>query len=111
MAHLRRHSRREIRFPLAINSPIKSGRVGVARNLSQSGVLLGTPSRFSPGQRVRLNFKTKNNGPLHDVVGTVVRTGHDPHGGWLNKLVAIAFDRVVNDRRLRELEKTYALFV
>jgi PilZ domain len=110
MAHSRRHSRREIRFPLAINSPTKSGRVGVARNLSCGGVLLGTPSRFAPGQRVRLHFKTTGDGPLYDIVGTVVRTAHDPAGGWLSKLVAIAFDRTVNEQRVREIETTYALF-
>ena len=110
MTHLRRHDRREIRFPVAIDSPAKSGRVGVARNVSRGGVLLGTPSRFVPGQRVRLHFKPTGNGPAYDIVGTIVRTGHDPQGGWLSKLVAIAFDRAVNERRVRELESTYAMF-
>lgn len=111
MAHLRRHSRHEIRFPLEIDSPAKGGRVGVAKNLSRGGLLLGTPSRFNPGQRVRLRFKTKNDGPRYDLVGTVVRSANDPEGGWLSRLVAIAFDRAVNGDRLRELEETYVLYV
>ncbi len=110
MAHLRRHSRHEIRFPLEIDSPTKEGRVGVVRNLSRGGLLLGTPSHFRPGQRVRLRFRSKTDGPRYDVVGTVVRSDHDPQAGWLGRLVAVVFDRMVSPERLRELEETYVLF-
>lgn len=110
MDHSRRHSRLPVRFPVAIESPAKPGRVGVVRNVSQRGVLLGTPSRYQPGQRVRLRFKTRSGGPEFDLPATVVRIDHDPEGDWLAKLVALEFDREVNEHRIEELRRTYELF-
>ncbi|GMV12119.1 MAG: PilZ domain-containing protein [Polyangiaceae bacterium] len=110
MPHSRRHSRHPVRFPVAIESPAKPGRVGVVRNLSQRGLLLGTPSRYQPGQRVRVRFKTRGGGPEYDLPATVVRIDHDPSGDWLSRLVALEFDRDVSERRLDELRETYQLF-
>jgi len=110
MAHPRRHGRREIRFPVAVESPAKPGRVGVARNVSVGGLLLATPSRFAAGQRVRIRFRPRADGPHLDIPGTVVRSQHDPSADWLSRLVAIQFDREVSERRVDELEHSYTLF-
>lgn len=110
MTHSRRHSRHPVRFPVAIESPAKPGRVGVVRNVSQRGLLIGTPSRYQTGQRVRVRFKTRGDGPIFDLPATVVRIDHDPAGDWLSKLVALEFDRDVSERRLDELRETYQLF-
>jgi hypothetical protein len=83
--------------------------VGVVRNVSQRGLLVGTPSRYQPGQRVRVRFRTQRGGEL-DVPATVVRVSHDPSGDWLSRLVALEFDRDVSERRLDDLRETYQLF-
>jgi len=110
MEHPRRHLRFRVRFPVALESPAKRGRVGVVRDVSAGGVLLGTPSRFSAGQRVRLRFRSRVDGPETEVVGTVVRSEPNPDGDWLTRLIAIRFDREVNDARVAELERTYSMF-
>jgi hypothetical protein len=107
MEHLRRHSRFPVSFPIAIDAPEKGGRVGVVKNLSASGFLVGTPSRFQPGQRVRVRFKTRRNGPSIDLPGTIVRAGVDPDGAWLTRFVAVEFDREVSGHRIGELAHTY----
>jgi len=109
MTHSRRHSRHPVRFPVAIESPAKPGRVGVVRNMSQRGLLIGTPSRYQEGQRVRVRFRTRG-GPEIDLPATVVRIDHDPSGDWLSRLVALELDRDVSERRLNELRETYQLF-
>jgi PilZ domain len=108
MAHLRRHARFNVSFPVAIDAPEKGGRVGVVRNVSASGFLLGTPSQFRAGQRVRVSFKSRRRGPSFDVPGTIVRVGLDPTGEWLGRLVAVELDREVSSRRLGELAHSYA---
>jgi hypothetical protein len=110
MAYLRRSSRYELRFPVHIDCPSKRDRVGVVRNVSETGVLVGTPSRFSRGQRIRLKFRTKANGPHVEIAGTVVRTGFDPSGEWLGRLIAVHFDRAVALRRIHELKSAYAFW-
>lgn len=110
MPHSRRHSRHPVRFPVAIESPAKPGRVGVVRNVSRRGLLLGTPSRYEAGQRVRLRFRTLGNGPQFDIPATIVRVDHDPGGDWLSRLIAVEFDRDVSEQRLSELRSTYRLF-
>ncbi|MBK7585172.1 MAG: PilZ domain-containing protein [Myxococcales bacterium] len=110
MTHSRRHLRHPVRFPVAIESPAKPGRVGVVRNVSQCGVLMGTPSRYTVGQRVRLRFRTRGDGPQFELPATVVRIDRDPTGDWLSRLIAVEFDREVSERRLVELRETYQLF-
>ncbi len=107
MTHLRRHPRTNVSFPVAIDAPEKGGRVGVVRNVSASGLLVGTPSQFRAGQRVRVRFKTRRRGPSYDVPGTIVRVGLDPSGEWLGRLVAVELDREVSGRRLGELAYSY----
>jgi hypothetical protein len=110
MAHLRRHSRYEARLPVEIESPAKPGRIAVARNVSQGGLLLGTPSRFAAGQRVRVRFRTRRDGPQYELPGTIVRAGRDANGEWLSRLVAVEFDRTVNERRIHEIAQNYRLY-
>jgi hypothetical protein len=108
MPYLRRSSRHKVRFPVSIESPAKPGRIGVVRNVSEWGALLGTPSRYRPGQRVRLRYRAKVDGPQLELLGTVVRTTLDLEGDWLMRLVAVRFDRAVAARRLRELTLAYS---
>jgi hypothetical protein len=108
MEHLRRHARYPVSFPIAIDAPEKGGRVGVVKNLSVSGFFVGTPSNFREGQRVRVRFKTRRNGPSIDLPGTIVRAGVDPEGQWMGRFVAVKFDREVNANRIGELAHTYA---
>ena len=110
MEYRRRHARRTIRFPLALETPAKRGRVGVARDVSVSGMLLGTPSRYQLGQRIRVRFRPRADGPTFEIPGTVVRSEKNPDGDWLSRLVAIAFDRDVAEERVAELDQTYTLF-
>ena len=43
-------------------------------------------------------------------MSTVEHIDHDPDGDWLAKLVALEFDREVNEHRIEELRRTYELF-
>lgn len=43
MPERRRHQREERYFPVQIDSAEKSDRIGIARNCSASGLLIGTP--------------------------------------------------------------------
>lgn len=95
---------------MEIESPAKPGRVAVARNVSQGGLLLGTPSRFAAGQRVRVRFRTRRDGPQYELAGTIVRAGRDENGEWLSRLIAVEFDRAVNERRIREITENYRLY-
>jgi len=110
MAHVRRHSRYETRLPVEIESPAKPGRVAVAKNVSQGGLLLGTPSRFAPGQRVRVRFRTRKDGPQYELPGTIVRAGRDAHGEWLSRLIAVEFDRSFAERRVSEIAENYRIW-
>jgi hypothetical protein len=109
MPHFRRHFRHETRLPVEIESPQKPGRIAVARNVSQGGLLLGTPSKFAPGQRVRVRFRTRHDGPRYELPGTIVRAGRDANGEWLSRLIAVEFDRAFDERRVNEIAENYQL--
>ena len=54
MQDARKDSRRELALALEIDdrSGVRRGRMGVSRNVSRSGLLVNTPSRFVTGSRV-----------------------------------------------------------
>jgi hypothetical protein len=96
MADRRIHTRHRINFPVQIDSERKKDRIGVARNVSVRGLLLGTPSRFQPGERVTLELVLASERAERErVTGRVVRVSEDGDAGWFARLIAVEFDRDV----------------
>jgi hypothetical protein len=89
MHERRRHTREEVYFPVQIDSKEKSERVGVARNSSASGLLIGTPSRFSVGEELDLTFTVQYGGPYQKKHGRVVRVTLDDQADLFRQLVAV----------------------
>lgn len=81
----------------------------MVRNLSETGLLLGTPSRYRDGMRVRLRYKLQADGPTLEVIGTIVRSGRDLGGSWWHRLFAVHFDRSIPQRRIQELARAFAV--
>ena len=58
-------------------------------------MLLATPSRYEPGDRLQLSFRVADDQREPALVeGTVVRVLEDPRpdAGWWRRLVAVRFD-------------------
>ncbi len=89
MPERRRHQREEIYFPVQIDSAEKSDRIGIARNCSASGLLIGTPSHFSVGEELELRFALKYGGPQQRVHGRVVRVSLDEQADLFRRLLAV----------------------
>lgn len=89
MHERRRHSREEVYFPVQIDSQDKTDRVGVARNSSASGLLIGTPSRFAVGDQVDLTFAFRYGEPYQKIHGRVVRVTVDDQADLFRQLVAV----------------------
>lgn len=85
----RRHAREEAFFPVQIDSTEKADRVGMVRNRSDSGLLIGTPSRFSVGEKLRLTFAPEPGQTRRAVVGRVVRTGIDDEADLFRQLIGV----------------------
>lgn len=63
MPEARKNPRRELLLALEIDDvvttgPARRGRMGVSRNISTSGLLVNTPSRFVQGSRVAVRVHT-----------------------------------------------------
>ena len=88
-------------LPLMIDTPLKKGRFGIARNASASGMLLGTTSELELGDHIVLKFKVgKRRNAYKQVLGRVVRIGVDQlTEGWCRRLVAVEFNRLEPDLR------------
>lgn len=99
MSERRRHQRHRAAFPVQIDGDEKKDRIGVARNASISGVLVGTPSRFSAGERVTLSLKFVGEPDLR-VRGRIVRIDADKRSDWFNRILAVAFDEAVPELEL-----------
>jgi hypothetical protein len=69
----RRHPRHDIRTPIGIDSLTRKDRVGITRNLSESGVLFLTASRFEIGESLNMVLRLRR-GIDERVSGTVVRS-------------------------------------
>ncbi len=89
MPERRRHKREEIYFPVQIDSAEKTERVGIARNSSASGLLIGTPSHFSVGDELDLTFSLKYGEPYQTAHGRVVRIALDDQADLFRRLVAV----------------------
>lgn len=90
----REHDRLRVCFPLDIDAPGKHNRFGVTRNVSASGMLFGTRSRFALGQRLRITFRVSSTAPEYSVRGRVVRLGRDGRlrGAVYPRRVALQFE-------------------
>ncbi len=93
MMNRRRHDRHPLYYAVQIDTAEKRERVGVARNTSISGVLVGSPSRFQRGQEVELSFRVAPEEDHTRVSGTIVRCDRDPSGGWFSHVYAVQFAR------------------
>jgi hypothetical protein len=90
----RRRERHRICFPIQLNGRQKQGRIGLCRNGSATGMLLGTPSRFELGERLELDFRVTSKAEDRRVAGTIVRVDEEKpnRDHWCHRLIAIVFD-------------------
>jgi len=91
MAERRRSIRYPINFPVRIDAPEKADRLGVSHDVSTSGMLLLTRSRFRLGQRLELRFRTTQQAVERCVHGRVVRLSVS-WNHFFPRRVAVAFD-------------------
>ena len=89
MSERRRHPRYEAFLSVQIDGADKVGRVGVSHNVSCSGMLLATPSRFEEGQVLELTILGKNGKQKH-VRGLICRQSESLGHAFSRKL-AITF--------------------
>lgn len=98
MSDQRKHARFIAWFPVKIEDLQAKGRLGVAHNVSQHGVLMVTNSQWEPGESVRVSFRVPSDPSVeHTAVGRIVRrepNTEDPEGLWPER-VAIEFDDAV----------------
>jgi len=95
----RRHTRHPIQVPVEVSTPTRRHRVGMIRDLSQSGILFHSRSKFAIGERLALMFRlSKHNGSTG---GHVVRTETDDHPDNIFRFVtAVRFDAPLLDLRI-----------
>ena len=92
MYERRRHSREEVFFPVQIDSTEKADRIGVARNSSPTGLLIGTPSHFEVGDEVVLTFALQYGEPYQQVHGRIVRVTMDEQADLFRRLIAVQLE-------------------
>jgi hypothetical protein len=84
-------TRHPIQVAVSITTSDRHDRVGVTRDLSASGLLFHSLSRFAPGERVRLVFHAVRRASC--ATGEVVRATQDPdEASRLRYLTAVRFD-------------------
>jgi hypothetical protein len=96
MTNRRRFERHPIQVPVNISTAVRRDRVGVIRDVSASGVLFHSISKFEIGERVTVVFKIAHrNGTT---AGQVVRTDTDDHPDNIFRFVtAVRFDAPLLD--------------
>ena len=95
----RRYLRHPIQVPVEVSSAVRRGRVGMIRDLSASGVLFHSLSRFAVGERLAVMFRlAKLRG---STAGQVVRIDTDDHPDNIFRfLTAVRFDAPLLDLKL-----------
>ncbi len=80
--------------PLRLDTESKTGRFGVSRNVSASGMLLRTRSRFTLGDRIGLTFRFTSDANDRRLDGKIVRLERDQgdDAGIFPRQVAVQFD-------------------
>ena len=71
-AERRRNNRRNAFTAVSINTPTRRGRFGMTRNISRTGMLIGTASRFQIGEQAWLTFRSDKRS-VHNLRGRIVR--------------------------------------
>jgi hypothetical protein len=99
MSDRRRHTRHPIQVPVEVSTAVRRHRVGMIRDLSASGILFHSLSKFAVGERVALMFKlAKHSGSTG---GYVVRADTDDHPDNIFRfLTAVRFDAPLLDLKL-----------
>ncbi len=97
----RRSDRHAVSLPTRIDTPSFSGRIGVTCNVSSTGVLLGTPSRFRIGERAQVELRLGDGDDVQVVAreGRIVRlelNAQDESGLW-SYLMAVRFSEPLDD--------------
>jgi hypothetical protein len=88
----RRFTRHPVQVAVSITTDDRHDRVGVTRDLSASGLLFHSLSRFAIGERVRLVFQASQS-RANSATGEVVRAVQDPNeASLLRYLTAVRFD-------------------
>jgi Tfp pilus assembly protein PilZ len=95
MPERRRHPRHRATFPIQIDTAQKKQRLGVARNASVNGVLIGTGSRFDAGERVSLALQFHGEAQQWRVSGRIVRVASDRTSDWFSRILAVEFDQAL----------------
>ncbi len=94
-AERRIFSRRPVHAAIAIDTADRENRIGVTRNLSASGVMFHTASRFEIGDKLDVTFRGPPVIPIDTRVrGRVVRVLHDvkESGMLFPHVIAVKFD-------------------
>lgn len=90
MSDRRRHHREHLNIAVDISTTERRSRIGVTRDVSESGMLFQSLSRFAVGDRVELVYRVRD----HDetIVGRVVRATRDPSWSLYPNGTAVRFD-------------------
>jgi hypothetical protein len=92
----RHYERHPIQVPVSVSTAVRRDRVGVIRDVSASGLLFHSLSRFEVGERVTLMFKVAHR--KGSTAGYVVRTDTDEHPDNIFRfLTAVQFDAPLVD--------------
>ena len=99
-SHDRRHHNRQlVHAVVGIDADDRRDRVGVTRNLSPTGALFHSASRFEPGETLELLYREPGSEEDVRVKAKVVRTEIDDpkSGSFFCHLTAVQFDPPVED--------------
>lgn len=90
----RRARRRHLTVPVRIDTTSRPERFAITRNLSRTGALLATPSRFRIGAKAVLLFHARSRGERSPVAARIVRLELNPEDatGLWPYLAAVAFE-------------------
>ncbi|MFN0251067.1 MAG: PilZ domain-containing protein [Kofleriaceae bacterium] len=99
MSERRRFERLPIQVPVNVSTSVRRDRVGMIRDLSASGVLFHSLSKFAIGERVVVMFKLPSRKGVTS--GRVVRAQIDPNlDNMFRFMTAVRFDAPLLDLRL-----------
>lgn len=96
MSERRRFERLPIQVPVNVSTTVRRDRVGMIRDLSASGLLFHSLSKFALGERVVIMFKLPKRKGISS--GHVVRAAIDPNLDNMFRFVtAVSFDAPLLD--------------
>ncbi len=95
----RRAGRRPVIIPARVDTKSRPQRFAMTRNVSRTGALLATPSRFRIGERAILRFRTPDTREYQQVEARIVRLelNRDDQVGIWPYLAAVSFSRPLDD--------------